>query len=109
VFHTASVEEGFMAARGVRLRTAADTEALGRLWVRSRLGEAPARLPLTTLAARLGQPAEPPHHALGDALTTAQVFIALATLLEQHGDAQTVGSLVFAGDRLRGARRFGAT
>ena len=41
-----------------------------------------------------------PHHALGDALTTAQVFIALATLLDGYGP-QTVRTLSLAGQRAR--------
>ena len=45
----------------------------------------PAQLGLTELASRLGLPAHRPHHALGDALTTAQVFLALATHLEHRG------------------------
>ena len=56
---------------------------------------------------RLGQPAEAPHHALGDALTTAQVFIALASLLDTVAP-QTVGSLLTASERTPPvARRFG--
>jgi DNA polymerase-3 subunit epsilon len=56
------------------------------------------------LARTLGQPAETPHHALGDALTTAKVFIALASLLDTV-EPQTVGSLVAAPPGF--ARRFG--
>ena len=41
---------------------------------------------------RLGLPAHRPHHADGDALTTAQLFIALATRLDAVAP-QTVGSL----------------
>jgi DNA polymerase-3 subunit epsilon len=112
VFHTAWVEQSFLtpalARRGVRLPAAADTEVLGRVWLRTRDGAAPERLPLAQLADRLGQQAEVPHHALGDALTTAQAFIALAGLLDA-GAPQTVGTLLSAGGRLRGARRFGAT
>ena len=45
------------------------------------------------MARGLGLPVHRPHHADGDALTTAQAFIALATHLEEFGP-QTVGSLV---------------
>jgi DNA polymerase-3 subunit epsilon len=58
------------------------------------------------LCRELGVPPELPHHALGDALSTAQAFVALAS----HLDAvtpQTVGSLLLAEDQLRGARRLG--
>jgi DNA polymerase III epsilon subunit-like protein len=44
----------------------------------------------------LGLPVHRPHHADGDALTTAQAFIALATHLEVF-KPQTVGSLEGAG------------
>jgi DNA polymerase-3 subunit epsilon len=118
VFHTAAIEAGFLSRkfsrRHVRLPAAADTEVLGRRWLRHRDGEAPARgIPLGLLAGALRQPAETPHHALGDALTTAKAFVALASLLDTVAP-QTVGSLVAAdGDALgsdrfgRGARRFG--
>jgi DNA polymerase-3 subunit epsilon len=108
VFHTSMVERTFLGRelrrRRVRLPPDADTEQLGRLWLRERDGVAPARLSLARLARILGQPAETPHHALGDALTTAKAFIALA----RHLDAlapETVGSLQRAEKRLRGARR----
>jgi DNA polymerase-3 subunit epsilon len=109
VFHTAWVERSFLvplfSRRRVRLPAAADTEALGRLWLRERDGGAPAAVPLGELAELLGLPAEPPHHALGDALTTAKAFIALATHLDQS-KPQTVGSLVGADGVLGAARRF---
>jgi DNA polymerase III epsilon subunit-like protein len=47
---------------------------------------------LSGLARSLGLPVHRPHHADGDALTTAQVFIALATHLDGFR-AQTLGSL----------------
>jgi DNA polymerase-3 subunit epsilon len=112
VFHTAAIESAFLerqfARRHVRLPAAADTEALGRRWLAHRDGSAPARgISLGRLAGALGQPAETPHHALGDALTTAKLFISLASLLDTVA-AQTVGSLVAAGaERTGGARRFG--
>jgi DNA polymerase III subunit epsilon len=112
VFHTAAIEAAFLgpqfARRHVRLPAAADTEVLGRRWLHHRDGEAPAGLALGRLAAALGQPAEAPHHALGDALTTAQVFIALASLLDAVAP-QTVGSLVGngAGERRQGPWRLG--
>jgi DNA polymerase III subunit epsilon len=109
VFHTAFVEQGFLgpqlSRRHVRLPPAADTEVLGRRWLRQRDGEAPAGLPLSRLARELGQRAEPPHHALGEALTTAQAFIALARHLDAV-EPQTIGSLISAGNG-GGTRRFG--
>jgi DNA polymerase-3 subunit epsilon len=107
VFHTSTVERRFLGRelrrRRVRLPADADTELLGRLWLRERDGVAPARLSLARLARILGQPAETPHHALGDALTTAKAFIALASHLDVL-EPQTVGSLQRAEQRLRGAR-----
>jgi DNA polymerase III subunit epsilon len=111
VFHTAMVERSFLGRelrrRRLRLPADADTEVLGRVWLRERDGVAPAGLPLSRLAHVLGQPAEDPHHALGDALTTAKAFIALASHLNERLP-QTVGSLQQAEQRLRGARRFSA-
>jgi DNA polymerase-3 subunit epsilon len=110
VFHTGAVERAFLrpafARSRVRLPAAADTEVLGRLWLRERDGIAPAGLSLERLATVLGMSAEVPHHALGDALTTANAFIALATHLDGV-ERQTVRTLVRAEDRLRGARRLG--
>lgn len=96
VFHTAWVEEAFLGRalrrRGIRLLAAADTEALGRRWLAGCGDEVPEHLSLGELAAALRFTAEPPHHALGDALTTAQAFIAIAGRLEVAAP-QTVGSL----------------
>ncbi|HLH64990.1 MAG TPA: 3'-5' exonuclease [Solirubrobacteraceae bacterium] len=96
VFHTGRVERHFLglALRGRRLRLPADadTEQLGRRWLSERGARAPAAIPLTTLAQMLGVPCGRAHHALGDALTTARTFVALATLLETRG-RQTVGTL----------------
>jgi DNA polymerase-3 subunit epsilon len=100
VFHTAAVERAFLtpllARRRVRLPDPADTEVLGRTWLRERDGQAPAGIALSRLSGALGLPAEPPHHALGDAVTTAQAFVALATHLDRVS-RQTVASLVHAG------------
>ena len=111
VFHTAAIETAFLTRqfgrRRVRLPEAADTEVLGRMWLRQRDGSAPEGISLTGLANALGQPAETPHHALGDALTTAKAFIALASLLDTVAP-QTVGSLVGASRPASVVRRFGA-
>jgi DNA polymerase-3 subunit epsilon len=110
VVHNAAVERAFlgraMRAQGLRLRNPiADTEVLGRLWLHERDGELLSWLPLAELAAALGLPAERPHHALGDALTTAQAFIALASHLEAS-HRETVGSLCHARRRLDAVRMF---
>ena len=109
---TAWVEQAFLgrALRGrrVRLPDAADTEVLGRKWMAGREAGVPSHLGLARLAELLGLPAETPHHALGDALTTAKAFIALASLFDA-GEPQTAGSLVTAtaDEAPAGARRFG--
>ncbi|HEY6522828.1 MAG TPA: 3'-5' exonuclease [Solirubrobacteraceae bacterium] len=112
VFHTAMVERAFLGKelrrRRLRLPDDVDTEVLGRVWLRHRDGATPAGLPLSRLAAVLGQAGEDPHHALGDALTTGQAFLALATHLDAESP-QTVGSLQAAERELGagGTRRFG--
>jgi len=58
---------------------------------------------LTTAAARFGTPVHAPHHALDDALTTAQVFLVLATKLSVRGYG-TPARLLKAGRRLRAPR-----
>jgi DNA polymerase III subunit epsilon len=40
---------------------------------------------LASVAARYGVPVESPHHALGDALMTAELFMVMATKLAGHG------------------------
>ena len=110
VVHAAAVERAFLGGalreHGVRLRgPLIDTEVLGRVWLHERDGHGPRHLSLGDLATALGLPADRPHHALGDALTTAQVFIALAA----HLDAlkpETAGSLARAGQRLQLLRAF---
>lgn len=110
VAHAAAVERAFLGPalrrQGVRLREPVlDTAALGRLLMVER-GEPPPRLlTLGTLAGALGLPEHRPHHALGDALTTAQVFLAIVSHLEKLG-AETVGSLAGATRRLENARRY---
>jgi DNA polymerase-3 subunit epsilon len=110
VFHTAAIERAFLtpllAARQVRLPAAADTEVLGRVWLGERDGQPPPGIALSRLSRSLGIPAEPPHHALGDAVTTAQAFVAVASHLDR-ASSQTVSSLVHAGMRLGGGRRMG--
>jgi DNA polymerase-3 subunit epsilon len=110
IAHCAEIERAFLGRalrrHGLRLRgPIVDTDVLGRLWLRQRDGRARGRLSLPELAGELGLPAERPHDAFGDALTTAQVFIALASLLDADGP-ETVGSLSRAGRRLDALRLF---
>ncbi len=110
VAHSAAVERAFLGAalrrQGVRLREPIlDTAVLGRLLMVER-GEAPVGfLSLGQLARALGLPEHRPHHALGDALTTAQVFLAVVSHLEKRGP-ETVGSLARASARLENARHY---
>jgi DNA polymerase III subunit epsilon len=100
VAHTAWVERMFLGrALSGRLRLDVpfvDTAPLA--WRHLGLPPDPERSPeLEKLAQRLGVPVHTPHHALGDALTTAQVFLVLARHLAARGDG-TVRALVAASD-----------
>ncbi|HMD52177.1 MAG TPA: exonuclease domain-containing protein [Solirubrobacteraceae bacterium] len=104
VVHVAAVERSFLTPalrrQGLRLRRGMiDTSVLGLVWLHERDGRGPRRTTLTDLAVALGLPVHHPHDAVGDALTTAQVFIALAMHLDAQG-AETVRSLTSAGARL---------
>jgi DNA polymerase III subunit epsilon len=108
VAHCAWVERGFLgralrARRGVRLRgPILDTAVLGRLLALERHDVLPPTAALGALARGLGLPVHRPHDALGDALTTAQVFLALAAQLDRR-EPRTVGSLARAERRVRSA------
>jgi DNA polymerase-3 subunit epsilon len=97
VAHVASIEEGFLGAAfrdsGIRLiNPIVDTAALAAELFRLRERVPPRSLGLGPLADALGLPVHRPHEADGDALTTAQVFLALATHLDRFSP-QTVGSM----------------
>jgi DNA polymerase-3 subunit epsilon len=72
-----------------------DTMRLGEAVLTRRGIECPESPSLEFLARSLGLPVHRPHHADGDALTTAQVFIALASLLDRERDP-TIGELARA-------------
>jgi len=104
VAHAAWVEQSFLSPvlrrQGVRLRhPVLDTQQLGRL-LSGEHGRLRTRPSLHELAETLGLPSHRPHHALGDALTTAQVFIALAAHLDTSA-SETVRSLALAKERAR--------
>jgi DNA polymerase III subunit epsilon len=104
VAHVAAVERGFLAPAlkraGLSLAMPVlDTDALaGQVLGTNRAGDG-AVIPLADAARELGLPVHSPHVAEGDALTTAQLFLALATRLDRM-KPQTVGSL----ERLSKAR-----
>jgi DNA polymerase III subunit epsilon len=99
VAHVAAVERGFLSValrkEGLHLRNpVVDTALLDRELLRLRRQAPSDRDPiaLSDLARGLGLPVHRPHHADGDALTTAQAFIALATHLDSF-EPQTLGTL----------------
>lgn len=93
VVHVDWVERGFLGAalrrRHLHLREPVlDTARLAA----ARLPGVPDPVSLTWLARHLGLPVYGQHEALGDALTTAQVFLALVTRAERERP-QTLGTL----------------
>jgi DNA polymerase-3 subunit epsilon len=115
VAHVAAIETGFLRAalgtRGLSFRTpVVDTAALAmelnRLQRRPLSADRAQTPPATTgsppglgpLARSLSLPVHRPHHAEGDALTTAQVFIALAAHLEKFDAPLTLGRLLRISD-----------
>ena len=104
VVHVAEVDQAFLDAAMRRLwgcplnATVLDTARMAAaLNRRLDLARPPGRRPgtslrLADLARAHGLPVHPEHDALHDALTTAQLFLALATRLERHGRG-TLGAL----------------
>ena len=97
VAHAAWVERGFLSAAlkpaGVRLaEPVLDTAILARHVLPPEALPAEGAVSLSDAARSLGLPAHSPHVAEGDALTTAQLFLAIAAHLERTSP-QTVGSL----------------
>lgn len=97
VAHAAWVEVAFLK-RLLRLQNTRllvpviDTASLARaLELRPRISKHEPHL--ESLAQSLGLPVHAPHHALGDALTTAQVFLVLVSRLQQERGPMTVGEL----------------
>lgn len=109
VAHPAWVERMFLnpVLRRHRLRLGAtmlDTSALYRLLCVERDQPDPGHVPLAVCADALGLPVEPQHHARGDALTCAQLLLALATHLEVFGHG-SIGALSAAGRTIESLRR----
>jgi DNA polymerase III subunit epsilon len=97
VAHMAAVEKAFLAAamesHGLTLSNPViDTAGLAAELRRRRAGSVTDPADLSSLARSLNLPVHRRHHADGDALTTAQVFLALASHLDAL-EPQTVGSL----------------
>jgi DNA polymerase-3 subunit epsilon len=96
VAHAAWVEVGFLGAALRPIGLKPPDPVIDTAQLAERLaGQAEASgraVPLAQLASRLELPVHRPHTADGDALTTAQVFLSLATHLDRS-ERQTVGSL----------------
>ena len=96
VVHASWVERTFLKKAGCPLpRRIVDTALLWRLLSIERGERDPGTCSLSAIAAGLGLPAHRPHTAEGDALTAAQVFLAMATHLEARGHG-TVRALTSA-------------
>jgi DNA polymerase-3 subunit epsilon len=108
VAHAAWVERAFLGPRLRELgaswpRRTVDTAVLWRLLCLDRGLDDPGWCALAAVAAAFGLPSHRPHEAEGDALTTAQVFLALATHLEGHGH-RTLRALAGAERQVKGWR-----
>jgi DNA polymerase-3 subunit epsilon len=110
VAHAAWIERAFLTRarrHGVRLaRRPLDTADLWRLLCLVRGLPDPGFVPLGELAELLGLPVHRRHEADGDALTTAQLFLSLATHLEGAG-LGSVNALTGARRRVEGQRLLG--
>jgi DNA polymerase III subunit epsilon len=108
IAHVAAIERRFLSAAlrgaGLELRNPMiDTAELAARMFERDGREPPKPIGLSALAEELGLPIHRPHEADGDALTTAQAFLALATRLDSV-EPQTIGSLS-GGDRHPGLVR----
>jgi DNA polymerase-3 subunit epsilon len=109
VAHVADIERRFLtpwlAGTGHRAGPMVDTDVLARLLIARRGGPLlDSHVGLGAAAAEFGLPEHQRHHALGDAMTTAQLFLAVATLLSPDG-AASVNELLHAHRLLARQRR----
>jgi DNA polymerase-3 subunit epsilon len=93
IAHASWVEKAFLAHRlkkyGQRYpKEVIDTAALARFagYAEAGIGHEPS---LEFLARKLNLPVYTPHHALGDAMTTAAVFVALCSRIEHNQLAES--------------------
>jgi DNA polymerase-3 subunit epsilon len=104
IAHAAWVERSFLRPLGVGMpRRVLDTAVLWRALCVDRGEGDPGWRALSEVARELGLPAHRSHDAEGDALTTAQAFLALATHLEAYGRG-TVRALAAARWQVRAWR-----
>jgi DNA polymerase-3 subunit epsilon len=104
VAHHAPIERTFLSQAlrqlGVRLRgPVLDSALLARIWLAERDGELPRRMTLTDMALACGLPVHSPHTAIGDALTTAQLFLVAVSQLDARRP-ETLRRLALAPTRL---------
>lgn len=97
VAHVAEMERGFLnrwlTDAYLRPRHFVDTDVLSRLIIARRGGPlVEGHIGLGAAAERFGLPEHRRHHALGDALTAAQLFIATASVLRSE-DTATLNDL----------------
>jgi DNA polymerase III subunit epsilon len=98
VAHPARVERAFLsvALKGAGVRLAepvlCTATLVGEVLPSDRIGVGRGEIPLSEAAHALSLPVHAPHTADGDALTTAQLFIAVVARLDRR-EPQTVGSL----------------
>lgn len=90
VAHVADIERNFLnrwlTQRYIGRKDVIDTDPLSRLVIARRGGPLlMTHIGLGAAAAQLGVPEHRRHHALGDALTTAQLFLASASLVRPDG------------------------
>jgi len=109
IAHAAWVERAFLGpalrrAGGKLPRKILDTAMLWRLLAVVRDGHDPGYRTLREITEALQLPSHHPHEALGDALTTAQVFLAIATHLESIGLGR-IGDLTGADRRVEAHRQ----
>ena len=98
IAHVAAVERGFLSRRWTGTGSSSGTRSSTRprsppSWRRTERFARVVRPGLTELARAFRLPVHRPHHADGDALTTAQVFLALATHLDRV-EPLTLGAML---------------
>ena len=109
VAHVAEIEQAFLSRwldpLDYRPTQFVDTDLLARLVIARRGGPlVETHVGLGAVCTHFGLPEHRRHHALGDALTTAQLFLATASLLSPDHEA-TVAQLLAAGRALKAERR----
>lgn len=98
VAHGAWIERALLDRLGVDHAGVVDTLAVVRR-LDARAGRMPGATALAAVARRFGVPAPRSHHAFGDALATALLFVTLAGRLEHDRGACTVDDLLRLGGR----------